>query len=86
MPATPIASTAQRRDEAGEDDQREPVAELGKQHLRAGHDEELAERAARGDDSEGEPAPLRRHHPPDRAEHDHEGGRSEADSDQEAEA
>src|SRR3546814_7284209 len=46
------------RDHSRQHDQGQSVAQLSEQHLRARHDQELAERPAGGDDAEGERPPF----------------------------
>src|SRR3546814_6901133 len=64
-----------QRDEPRHDPERLMIADVAEQHRGERHDEELSERPARGDDTEGAAALFGADDAPDRAEHDDKGRR-----------
>src|SRR3546814_12473690 len=74
-----------QRDEARHDPQGLMITDIAKQHRGERHDEKLAERPARGDDTEGAAALFGADDAPDRAEHDAEGRRRLRHADKQAE-
>src|SRR3546814_4387225 len=62
-----------QRDEPRHDPQGLMITDIAKQHRGERHDEKLAERPARGDDTEGAAALFGADDAPDRAEHDDAG-------------
>ncbi len=75
-----------QRDEPGHDPERLMIADIAEQHRRERHDEELAERPARGDDAEGAAALFRADDAADRPQNDDEGGCRLRHADEDTEA